>query len=71
MNQVKKLRVQKGLKQKDIAFQTGLSKASISLYESGKSKPSINSAFKIAEVLGVTVDELFIFDEKKQKEVIR
>lgn len=59
MNRMREVRVYKGLKQKDIAYQTGLSKAAISLYENGKSKPSMNSAFKVAKVLGTTVDDLF------------
>ena len=49
----------KGLKQKELALKIGLSAPSISYYESGEKKPSINNALKIAQVLGVTVDELF------------
>lgn len=65
MNRMKEFRIRKGLKQKDIAFTTGLSKAAISLYENGKSKPSMNSAFKIARSLNATVDELFGWIEKR------
>lgn len=67
MINMKKIRTEKGLKQKDLVSITGLSKASISLYESGNGKPSINSAFKIAKALGVTVDELFNIDYKEVK----
>ncbi|WP_172373527.1 helix-turn-helix domain-containing protein [Sporosarcina jiandibaonis] len=59
MSRMKTIRLQRGLKQKDIAMGTGLSKASISLYENGKSRPSMNSAFKVARVLDATVDDLF------------
>ncbi|RDW15961.1 helix-turn-helix transcriptional regulator [Oceanobacillus chungangensis] len=62
MSRMKEIRLQKGLKQKDVASITGLSKPAISLFENGKSKPSMNSAFKIAQALGVTVDELFSLD---------
>lgn len=59
MNNMKAIRLRKGLMQKDVALATGKSRAAISLYESGKSNPSMNSAFEIAQFLGVTVDELF------------
>lgn len=49
----------KGLKQKELALKIGLSAPSISYYESGEKKPSMNNALKMAQVLGVTVDELF------------
>jgi len=59
MNRMKEKRLAKGLRQKDIAKSTGLSKPAISLYENGKVNPSMESAFKIAAVLDSTVDELF------------
>ncbi|ARK21370.1 helix-turn-helix transcriptional regulator [Sporosarcina ureae] len=59
MDRMKEIRVRKGMKQKDIALEAGLSKASISLYENSKGNPSMNSAFKVARALGVTVDDLF------------
>lgn len=69
MNSFKEIRLKKGLKQIDIARATGLSKATISLYENGKSKPSINSAYKVANELEVTIDELFLFEFEQQQEV--
>lgn len=59
MNCMKRIRIQSGMKQKEVASLTGLSKASISLYESGKGKPSVNSAFKVARALDASVDDLF------------
>lgn len=66
MRKMQELRLKKGVKQKDIAVATGLSKAAISLYENGKSKPSMNNAFKIARFLNVTVDELFGYDVNQE-----
>lgn len=56
---MKLYREAKKLKQKDIANETGLSKAAISLFENCKLRPSVESAFKIAKVLGVTIDDLY------------
>lgn len=59
MNRFKEIRLEKGLKQIELARITGLSKSSISLYENNKSRPSMNNAFKIAQALSATVDDLF------------
>ncbi|MEN1969483.1 helix-turn-helix transcriptional regulator [Lentibacillus sp. N15] len=66
MNNIKKYREKSGLKQIDLVRKTGLSKAAISLFENGKSTPSMNSAYKIAKALDATIDELFIFEVKEK-----
>lgn len=67
MNHMKEIRIQKGLRQMDVAKKTGLSKAAISLFENGKSTPSMNSAYKIAQALDTTIDELFISNVKSKE----
>lgn len=67
MNRMKEIRLQRGLRQIDVAKDTGLSKAAISLFENGKSTPSMNSAYKIAKALGTTIDELFFLNVNKRK----
>lgn len=59
MNNMKELRVSKNLKQKELARITGLSTAAISLFENNKSTPSMNSAYKIAKALDVSLENLF------------
>lgn len=59
MNNMKELRVSKNLKQKELARITGLSTAAISLFENNKSTPSMNSAYKIAKALDVSLESLF------------
>lgn len=66
MNRMKEIRLQKGLRQIDIAKATGLSKAAISLFENNKSTPSMNSAYKIAKALDATIDELFFLNVNKR-----
>ena len=53
-----KFRGEKKITQSVLAEKTGLSETSISCYENGKKVPSIVSAQKMADVLGVTLDEL-------------
>jgi transcriptional regulator with XRE-family HTH domain len=49
------LRKDKGWSQMDLATQTGLSQVMIGKYERGESMPGFDSAFKIADALGVSV----------------
>ncbi|WP_311516257.1 helix-turn-helix transcriptional regulator [uncultured Anaerococcus sp.] len=55
---IKRLRKEKGLTQKDLAVKVGVSITFISQIENGISKPSDENLKKIADVLGVTVNEL-------------
>ena len=48
---LKKYRKAKGLKQKELADMVGVSESSISQYESGKKTPSFEIALKLAEAL--------------------
>ena len=50
------LRTEKGLTLDEFANNTGLSKASLSRYETEKTIPTIQSAYIIAEYFGVSVD---------------
>ncbi|MDK9849045.1 helix-turn-helix transcriptional regulator [Staphylococcus equorum] len=59
MSNMKDLRINKNLKQKELARITGLSTAAISLFENNKTTPSMNSAYKIAKALDVSLEKLF------------
>ncbi|OHR53721.1 helix-turn-helix transcriptional regulator [Staphylococcus sp. HMSC061G12] len=63
MNNMKELRVNKNLKQKDLATITGLSTAAISLFENNKSTPSMNSAYKIAKALNASIESVFLLND--------
>ena len=65
MNNIREIRESKGMNQLELAYKSGLSTASISFYENNKNVPSMNNAYKIAQVLEVSIDDLF-----KVKEVI-
>lgn len=47
------LRVERGLQQKELAERSGVGRAAISRYESGKASPSLENLGKLLEALGV------------------
>jgi transcriptional regulator with XRE-family HTH domain len=56
-----------GLKQIDLARETGLSHSTVSRYLSGAVEPRQDAAFKMARVLGVTEMWLWGYDVPKQR----
>ncbi len=58
-NNLSAKRIQKGLSQKDMAEAIGVARPTYSLYEKGSREPNISKIVKIAEVLNVSVDDLF------------
>lgn len=52
-------RVENNLSQKAMAEAVGVAQSTYSLYEKGSREPNISKIVKIAEVLSVSVDELF------------
>ena len=52
---LKRLRKEKGLSQKQLAMQAGITQPFMNEIESGKKKPSIDVLFKLCEVLDITV----------------
>lgn len=58
MENLKKYRKAKGLKQKELADIVGVTESSISQYESGKKNPSFEIALKLAEALDCELADL-------------
>lgn len=58
--QLKKLRVERKLSQDALAEQLFISRQSISKYETGESTPDLENLIKIADILGVSLDELVL-----------
>lgn len=52
-------RVENNLSQKAMSEAIGVAQSTYSLYEKGSREPNISKIIKIAEVLSVSVDELF------------
>lgn len=57
---IKELRKEKNVTQQEIADRLGVSKSYISYVESEKTNITLENAFKIADFLSVTLDELIV-----------
>lgn len=55
---IKKFRLSKNLTQKELAMKLKVERTTISMWESNKSFPNIQTLKKIAQVLNCTVDDL-------------
>jgi putative transcriptional regulator len=62
-NRVKELRTAAGLRQEDLADRLGVSRQTIISIESGRYNPSLELAWRLSRVLGVTIEDLFDFGE--------
>ena len=51
-------RIDRTMSQTDLAAKTGLKPCAISHFETGKRTPSVKNLVKLAEALGVTLDDL-------------
>ena len=58
MNNLAKIRKTKGLLQKDVAKMLGIATNTYCCYETGTNEPSISILLNLADLFGVTVDEL-------------
>lgn len=59
---IRSLRNQKNITQEKLALEADLNRAYIGYIERGERKPSVDTLDKLAEVLGVKLCELFVFD---------
>lgn len=64
---VKKVRLSRNITQVELSEMTGISQQLISSYELEKNIPLIDNAKIIADALGVTVDELIVIKDAKEK----
>lgn len=66
-NRIKEFREKKGFSQGKLAELCNISRQTINAIENNKYDPCLTLAFALAKELGVTVDELFLYEvEKKQ-----
>ena len=62
-NRVEDLRKARGIKQEDLAYAMDVSRQTIGSIENGRYNPSISLAFKLSRFFGMTIEEIFIYDE--------
>jgi putative transcriptional regulator len=65
-NRLEALRKQRGIKQEELADRMEVSRQTIGSLENGRYNPSIILAIKIARFFGMSVEEIFIYEEDAQ-----
>ena len=64
-NKIEAIRKERGIRQEEFAKAMGVSRQTISSLENGRYNPSILLAHRIAKFFGMTIEEVFIFDEEE------
>jgi putative transcriptional regulator len=64
-NRIRVLRAEKGWTQADLAKLLDVSRNSVNAIENGKYDPSLPLAFRIAEVFGMKIEEIFQKGDQK------
>lgn len=64
-NRIEEIRKERGIRQEEFAKLLGVSRQTISSLETGRYNPSIFLAYKIAKFFGLSIEEVFIFDEEE------
>lgn len=59
-NRLKGLRGQRGWSQSDLAERLEVSRQSVNAIETGRYDPSLPLAFRIAELFGLSIEEVFV-----------
>ena len=64
-NRLEELRKARGLKQEELAAALKVSRQTIGSLENGRYNPSILLAFQIARYFGMSIEDIFIYEEEK------
>ena len=63
-NRIEAIRGERGIRQEELAKALGVSRQTISSLENGRYNPSILLAYKLAKFFGMSIEEIFIFEEE-------
>jgi putative transcriptional regulator len=66
-NQIRELRAAREMTQQDLADRVGVTRQTIIAMEQDKYSPSLETAFKVALALGVTLERCFQFDPRARR----
>ena len=66
-NQIRELRAAREMTQQELADRIGVTRQTVIAIEQDKYSPSLETAFRIANVFGVGVEEVFQYEEVKKK----
>ena len=62
-NRIEEIRKARDVNQEELAKALGVSRQTISSLENGRYNPSIEQAYKLSKYFGMTIEEVFIFEE--------
>ena len=65
-NRLEELRKARGITQEELAALLEVSRQTISSLEKGRYNPSILLAFKIARYFGMSIEDIFLYEEDVQ-----
>lgn len=63
-NKIEEIRNSRGIRQEELAKAMGVSRQTISSLENGRYNPSIMLAYKLAKYFGLTIEDVFCFEEE-------
>lgn len=63
-NRIEEIRNERGIRQDELAKLIGVSRQTISSLENGRYNPSILLAHKIAQFFGMSIEDVFLFEEE-------
>ena len=63
-NRIEELRKARGISQAEFAKLMKVSRQTISSLENGRYNPSIELAYRVARWFGLTIEDVFIFEEE-------
>ena len=66
-NRLEELRRARGINQEELAKALRVSRQTIGSLENGRYNPSITLAFKIARYFGLSIEEIFIYEEENDE----
>ena len=69
-NRIAALRQREHFSQADLARRLGVSRQSVNAIETGRSDPSLALAFRIAELFGLDVEEVFTAPSRHQSRAV-
>ena len=62
-NRIEEIRKARDVNQEELAKALGVSRQTISSLENGRYNPSVELAYKLSKYFGMTIEEVFIFEE--------
>ena len=69
-NRLRVLRAERNWSQQDLAEKLEVSRQSVNAIETGKYDPSLPLAFRIAELFGLTIEEIFVSPSRFHSQAI-